>query len=78
MTDMSETQTIRHLTVPQQRSLLSAVLAIPLHSAQALGALMTAGAHRPTPSNAPSRTERALMKQRLHEEARRKVDRLMM
>lgn len=78
MTDMSETRTIRNLTVPQQRSLRSDVLSFPFYIAQVLWALMTAGARRPASRNALSGAERALMKQRLQEESRRKVDRLMM
>ncbi|MFZ7094245.1 hypothetical protein [Primorskyibacter sp. 2E233] len=78
MTDMSETRTIRQITAPQQHSLLSAALAFPFFVAQALGKLMTARARQSPSTHAHSRAERALMKQRLQEESRRKVDRLMM
>lgn len=78
MTDMPDNRAIRNLHAAQPRSLLFAALTSPLDMAETLWKLMTRDARLPMPTNARSRAERALLAERLRDESRRKVDRLMM
>lgn len=74
MTDMTETHTVHSYVASRPRTILATTLEV----AQKFRKSAIAYFQRPTPHDPRTKAERARLAESLYEEARRKVDRLMM
>ncbi len=74
MTDIHETPTVRSHAASDART----ILFLGLAAAQKLGRAMVELVYRPSPQDPGTRAERARLAESLREDARRRVDRLMM